>query len=211
MKPSMSLENRTPTSTELASKASTVTGTAVAGFHRWLQGQMLPTTVTSTPAEGLSTLPLSSVARLLTVTVPVAPGDQSYVQFVRPLAACHVTPPSTEASTPPTTPPPVSAAVPRIVTRPPLSAVAPSTGDVIVELGATESVDADAALRPDWIDPGCTPMSANRLTVACCMRGSGTEAPRSWAPSRPHDHCTVPAPNTSALAICPRASWVFLR
>ena len=41
-------------------------------------------------------------------------------------------------------------------------------------------------------------MSANRFTVACCMRASGALAPRSCVSSSPHDHCTVPAPNTSA-------------
>ena len=45
---------------------------------------------------------------------------------------------------------------------------------------------------------GCTPMSANRFTVACCMRASAAALPRSWLESRPHAHWTVPAPNTRA-------------
>src|SRR5215470_4300244 len=68
----------------------------------------------------------------------------------------------------------------------------------MVDVGAEGSVEAVAAARPDWSEPGCTPMSANRLTVACCMLASGVEAESLWLPSRPHDHCTVPAPKTSA-------------
>ena len=47
-------------------------------------------------------------------------------------------------------------------------------------------------------------MSANRLTVACCITGSGAAeagGPLWFHPfvvSRPHAHWTVPAPNTSA-------------
>ena len=41
-------------------------------------------------------------------------------------------------------------------------------------------------------------MSANRLTVACCMFAVGRLRRRRGCASRPHDHCTVPAPNTSA-------------
>ena len=33
--------------------------------------------------------------------------------------------------------------------------------------------------RPAGV-PGCTPMSASRLTVACCMRTSAAALPRSW-------------------------------
>ena len=78
-------------------------------------------------------------------------------------------------------------------------------------MGAVVSVDAVAATRAAWIEPGCAPMSANRLTVACCIRRSGVEAPRSWLPSRPQDHCTVPAPNTNAVFGLPNGSSVLLR
>ena len=59
------------------------------------------------------------------------------------------------------------------------------------------------ATRPEISDPGWAPMSANRLTVACSMLGSGG---LRWVGgaipgvqlARPQDHCTVPAPKTSA-------------
>ena len=46
---------------------------------------------------------------------------------------------------------------------------------------ARSSVPCEAvtATSPDCSVPGCTPMSANRLTVACCILGSGAEPPRS--------------------------------
>src|SRR5262245_59416948 len=96
-------------------------------------------------------------------------------------------------------PPPASLAVPVIVTVVPLWMFAPPTGEVIVEVGAAASLDADAATSPGWSVPGCAPMSASRLTVACRMLGSGVTATLLLFPSRPHDHCTVPAPKTSAL------------
>jgi hypothetical protein len=65
---------------------------------------------------------------------------------------------------------------------------------MIVEVGAVVSVDLGVATRPEVRAYGCTPISANKLTVACCMFGSGV---KSGSP-RPHDHCTVPAPKTSA-------------
>ena len=40
-------------------------------------------------------------------------------------------------------------------------------------------------------------MSANRFSVACCCVVFGV-LPLGLALSRPHDHWTVPAPNTSA-------------
>src|SRR5207248_5725958 len=125
-------------------------------------------------------------------------------------AACHVAPPSTETSTPATVPP-TSLAVPMIAMRTPLDTVAPAAGDVTVEVGAVVSLDAAAGTRPACNVCGCTSMSANRLTVACCMRGSGIETPRSCTPSSPHAHCTVPAPNTSAVFTLPNASTVLLR
>ncbi len=77
MKPSISLKKRTPTSIWLESNESGIDGAAVAGFQRWLHGQRLAVIVTSTLVEGVPTLPLSSVARLMIVALPGAPGDQS--------------------------------------------------------------------------------------------------------------------------------------
>ena len=37
---------------------------------------------------------------------------------------------------------------------------------------------------------GCTPMSANRFTVACCIVRLACSLPRSWLLSRPQVHCT---------------------
>ena len=118
-----------------------------------------------------------------------------------------------ETSTPATTPP-VSAAVPLMVILAPSPTVAPPAGEVIVEVGAVVSVDAVAAVSPEISAYGCTPMSANRFTVACCMLRSGVPP----ALSSPHDHCTVPAPNTSAplgarysdrwwVAVLPALAW----
>jgi hypothetical protein len=73
-----------------------------------------------------------------------------------------------------------------------------AAGAVIVEPGALASVDALAATSPDCSVAGCAPMSARRLSVACCMRTSAAPLPRSWFESSPHDHWTVPAPNTRA-------------
>ena len=69
---------------------------------------------------------------------------------------------------------------------------------MIDAVGGAASVDMVAALRPAWSVTGCTPMSANRLTVACRMLGSGVEAITPLPPSRPYDQLIVPAPNTSA-------------
>ena len=120
---------------------------------------------------------------------------------MRPLAGCHVVPPSVDTSTPPTRPP-TSAAVPAMLTCVPLVNVEPPAGEVMVAVGAVVSVDAVAATMPDWSVAGCTPMSANRLTVACCMFAStGVPAKSCWS-SRPHDHWMVPAPKTSAPLGC---------
>ena len=49
-------------------------------------------------------------------------------------------------------------------------------------------------------------MSASRFNVAWRMSGSGVADPTSlsvsWCVSRPHTHCTVPAPNTIAPLEC---------
>ena len=49
-------------------------------------------------------------------------------------------------------------------------------GEVIVEVGGVVSVDAVAGVSPDISVVGCTPMSANRFTVACCMAVIGRAA-----------------------------------
>ena len=87
-------------------------------------------------ADAAPRLPLSSTARLRIVTAPELPGVQAYVHVPRPLAGCQVGPPSTVTSTPPTTPPPLSVAVPVIAVGTPLSAVKPFAGSVIVAVGA---------------------------------------------------------------------------
>src|SRR5260370_40742624 len=109
---------------------------------------MLQPTVTVTPALGLSMLTLSSTALLLIVAEPEPAGVHEKLQFAWPVAGCHVVPPSTETSTPATTPPPVSAAVPVIDTAVPGGRFEPAAGEVIVELGAIASADAVAAVTP---------------------------------------------------------------
>ena len=76
--------------------------------------------------------------------------------------------------------------------------VAPSAGEMTSETGAVTSADAEAGTSPACSVAGCTPMSAKRFTVACCMSALGLAAMPSWTPSSPHDHCSVPEPNTSA-------------
>ena len=49
---------------------------------------------------------------------------------------------------------------------------APLVGEEIVDVGAAVSVDAEAPTSPDWRLVGWAPMSANRFTVACCIRTS---------------------------------------
>src|SRR5262249_58590171 len=75
-------------------------------------------------------------------------------------------------------------------------------GAVIAAVGGVVSVEAVAATRPDCSVAGCTPMSARRLTVACCMLGSvGGPAKSCWS-SRPQGHWMVPAEKTSAPLVC---------
>src|SRR5450755_2226254 len=88
-------------------------------------------------------------------------------------AGCQVVPPSVETSTPATTPPPASVAGPVIVTLLPSARLAPATGERIVELGGVVSLDALVAVNPCSSVAGCAPMSASRLTVACCIFTSG--------------------------------------
>ena len=57
--------------------------------------------------------------------------------------------------------------------------LAPLPGEVIVEIGAAASVEPVAGVSPGRSVTGCTPMSAKRFTVACCIRMSDTGLPRS--------------------------------
>ena len=59
-----------------------------------------------------------------------------------------------------------------MVTGLPFETVAPAAGEVMAAVGAVVSVEAVAATSPDCSVTGCTPMSANRLIVACCMFAS---------------------------------------
>src|SRR5947208_10240872 len=120
--PATLARNLTPTSTRFVSEA-TPSGTAL-GLQMVAVVAVGAGTVTVTPADGVSMLPLSSTARLFSVTKPVTSGVQLYVQLSRPLAGCQVTPPSVDTSTPPTTPP-ASVAVPLTITLTPLCSVAP--------------------------------------------------------------------------------------
>ena len=49
---------------------------------------------------------------------------------------------------------------------------APLEGELIEDEGGVVSVDFDAATRPDCREPGCAPISASTLTIACLMSGS---------------------------------------
>ena len=185
MKPSKSDRNFTPTSIEDASPLSTFSGPREE--FQMLHGQVCGITVIPTPPAGLpplvagfSRLPLSSTARVCKLTGPRVAGIHENDHVPRPTAGCHVWPPSTETSTPATVPPPASVAVPVIVIAAPACTLAPAAGDVMVDTGGKESVDAVAKVNPDWMLAGCTPISANRLTVACCMllSGVGLENPK---------------------------------
>src|SRR6266852_4717883 len=154
--PPTSDRNFTPSSTELSGPLSAMPGAADDAQIVKLDGC---DTVTVVPALGVSRLPLSSTARLLIVTVPELAGVQANVQLSRP----------------PTTPPPVSVAVPLMVTAVPCWKVAPATGEVIDEVGGRLSVEAEAATRPACSVAGWTPISASKFTVACCIRTSVVE------------------------------------
>src|SRR5947209_19518413 len=96
-------------------------------------GMVDPVTVTGNPAAGGSRLPLSSTARLWIEALIGREGVHAYVQLLVPVAGCQLLPPSTETSTPATTPPPWSAAVPLIVTVEPGATLAPLAGDVLTD------------------------------------------------------------------------------
>ena len=59
-------------------------------------------------------------------------------------------------------------------------------------------MDGVGATRFVWSVAGCAPMSASKFAVACCMFTSSLAPGVELLASRPHAHCTVPAPNTSA-------------
>src|SRR5918993_1298058 len=140
MKPSTSLLNFTPSSYSPESAALALAGTADE-FHRLVHGHSPTMIETVMPDPTDSTLPLSSVALVLMVAVPTMPGVHSIVHDDVPVAFFHVVPPSTDTSTPPTVPPPLSTAVPLIVVRLPLSTEPLCVGDVTVEVGAKMSAD----------------------------------------------------------------------
>ncbi len=174
MKPVTSLLNFNPRLTGLGSSTSGTAGT-VAGRHSDVHGQLPPSTVTVSVVPGFWMLPLSSIARTRIVVWPSAPGDHSKLHDVVPCAPRQVVPPSVETSTPATMPPPPSDAVPVIVTRSPLPTLVPPAGEVTSELGARVSDDFAVATSgldgsaPICSEPGCAPMSAKRLMVACCI------------------------------------------
>ena len=202
MRPAVCERNFTPTSTGLTSVVS-ATRAGVAPGPQMLHGHVCgpEPTVTVTPGFGLSMFPLSSAARVRSVVVPDDPEVfHVYVHVPRPVAGCHVWPLSVDTSTPPTTPPPVSLAVPLIVTWLPGVIEAFGAGAVIVDVGAVESLETrrGRSSRSCSVD-GCTPMSANRLTVACCMPRRRRPRSRDRGSSRgPRTTAPCPAPNTSA-------------
>ncbi len=74
--------------------------------------------------------------------------------------------------------------------------VPPSAGEVIVEAGALTSIDASAGTRSPCSVEGWARMSANTLTVACCIAGTaaaaaavvaGVQAPRPLQGAGPED------------------------
>ena len=124
--------NFTPTSNGCPSWSLGSVGLIVAG--KILQGQVGidPPIVTlmlleDPDAPGTPMLPLSSKPRTLIVAGPGNVGVQLKVQLDVPLTNCQVVPPSTEISTPASTPP-TSLALPLIVTALLLVSVAPFAG-----------------------------------------------------------------------------------
>ncbi len=117
------------------------------------------------------------------------------------VAGCQVVPPSVETSTPATTSPgALVVAVPVIVEGAPSGSEASFVGLVMTELGGVVLEDSAPGTRPDMRVAGCTPIMANRFTTNCCMFLSAGPLPCSmgFQGSRPHENCTVPAPNTNA-------------
>src|SRR5262245_16457035 len=120
---------------------STLTLTAkFAGENDVMVGGVVSATVTVISAGGSCTFPVLSIARLLSVAVPRAVGIQLKLQSLVPKATFHVAPPSTDTSTLTTDPLPASLAVPVMRKRIPCDTVAPTVGDVIVEVGGASTV-----------------------------------------------------------------------
>src|SRR4051812_42699790 len=162
----MSLRNFTPSSTALASPSSTIVGVVVAGFHR-LHGHDL---VTVTPADGDSTLPLSSIARLLIDIAPTPLIGHESDQVVRPVARCHVVPPSSETSTAATRPS-ASEAAPVTVTFVFDEIELPVAGEPIVDVGGATSADGVAGGNPPRSRAGRAPPSPRRVARPRCRGG----------------------------------------
>jgi len=132
-----------------------------AGGHYVTRAVFYDETVEPAHAEDLAT-PLDGL-------VPGVPGVNEEVQLAPPWAGCQVAPPSIEISIAPTCPP-TSVAVPVMLTGVPLGTEAPLAGAVMVEIGAVMSVDCVAPTRgppAGRATPGCAPISARRLIVAC--------------------------------------------
>ena len=85
-------------------------------------------------------------------------------------------------------PPPESDAVPETVTTLPLRWAAPAAGELMVAVGPVVSADFVAATRFPAKVVGWAPMSASRLTCACCIRTSAA------APSCPSCSASSPTP-----------------
>src|SRR6516164_2573471 len=89
----------------------------------------------------------------------------------------------------------------------------PPDGEVITAVGGVWSLEAWASTRLACRVPGWTPMSANRLTMACCtaaLTGAVSGASPTLAPKgaywfdKPQDHITVPAPKIKAPLVVSR-------
>ena len=209
MKPPMSLLNFTPSSTALASLDTRGRRAPTDGFQRLVHGQ-LPATHRDGDA-GPGRFQVAAVVDRAAANRggaeragrPVeAPGRGALRDVPRGAAIDRHFDARHDAAA-------VSVAVPVIVTRLPLWTCAPAAGDVMTDVGANVSVDALAAIsgEPD-----------RRRSAACGLRahvgqqvhgrllhgliGHCASAPRSWMLSNPHDHCTVPAPKTSAPLAC---------
>src|ERR1051325_8806618 len=166
MEPSVSVRNFKPSSLALVSPLDATAGTVLA--LQIEHGHGRDAMVTVIPAPGTSRFALSSTARVLMVTVPECAGVHVCVHRVcpgvHPETGCHVAPPSTEISMPATRPPPKSVALP--VTVAGCGSWNVPAGGSMVDAGDEASPDEVASASPGRIDAGCTPMSANRLTVA---------------------------------------------
>src|SRR5436190_19130483 len=98
MKPPTSPLNFTPSSSALVSAALGLAGTTD-GLKIDVHGHEPAMTITLTAPPTVSTLPLSSIARLRIAAGPSTPKNPLNVHDDVPCAACHVTPPSSQAST----------------------------------------------------------------------------------------------------------------